>query len=372
MRFSNASGCVAGWTSGFERDGRELLVVIVKCTYRLPENGADACLAQIQLALVQADEFSGEPGLTAPIRETDYAQRKPGCDVLLVGSAHAPPGTQVTRLAVGLQVGTLQKSFMVVGPRIWRKRIGTLAASEPAHFTTLPLSYDCAFGGTDPGDAADGADAASGSQTYLANPVGRGFWPRSGRAEGQPLPHTEQIGVPVEKPGGSYLPMAFSPIGRHWAPRAAYAGTYDKRWQEELAPLWPADFDYRYFQGAPPDQVISYPRGGEAVALHHLTPDGLRRFRLPQRAMPVTFIPHRGRDLTQQAVLDTIVFEPDAERFALTWRSTLALGRSLFDVREVIAGEMSKAWHRSRRFPGKTYYPGLADVVARRRATGAL
>ena len=56
-----------------------------------------------------------------------------------------------------------------------------------------------------------------------------------------------------------------------------------------------------------------------------------------------------GYDVTREAVLDTIVFEPDQERFTLTWRTSLALGRSLFDVKETVAGEKAPGWHRARR-----------------------
>ncbi|MCK7582586.1 MAG: DUF2169 domain-containing protein [Chromatiales bacterium] len=45
-----------------------------------------------QLPLVMADTFTGEPGLSAPVYEVDFAPRKHRCDVLLVGSAHAPGG----------------------------------------------------------------------------------------------------------------------------------------------------------------------------------------------------------------------------------------------------------------------------------------
>jgi hypothetical protein len=145
-----------------------------------------------------------------------------------------------------------------------------------------------------------------------------------------------------------------------------YAGTYDQTWLENEAPFWPRDFDYRYFQAAAEDQWIPYPTGGEPVTLTNLTGDGHRSFRLPVRAMPVTFVPYRGHDVTRAAVVDTVLFEPDAGRFSLTWRTSLSLGKSLFDVKETIAGEMPPGWHRARR-AHKSYYPGLGALVAARR-----
>ncbi|NKI94699.1 DUF2169 domain-containing protein [Rhizobacter sp. SG703] len=358
MRFTNVSGVPAGWTFGFRRDGRELLVVIVKATYALPDHGGEAQLHAGQVPLVEADRFSGEPGASAPLHESDYAHGKPACDVLLLGSAHAPGGRPTTHCGVGLKVGSLVKQFKVVGPRHWQKRLVGATRSAPQYFSQLPISYDVAFGGTDRTDEADGRIHA-----YEENPVGRGYWHRLQHIDGQPLPSTEALDEDVDSPDGRYRPQAFSPIGRSWLPRRRHAGTYDQDWIENTAPLWPDDFDERYFQAAAPDQVMPWPQGGEEVVLKNLTPDGLRRFALPRRAMPVTFIPHRGHDVTREASIDTLVFEPDEGRFSLTWRVALPLGRSVFDVKEVIAGEMSTQWHRERRFPGKTYHASLADAV---------
>lgn len=368
MRFTNLTGLPGQWTVGFEPDGREMLIVVAKATYSIPRPGADAQpqLCAEQVPLVEADRYTGEPGCSAPLYETDFAHRKPACDVLLIGSAHALRGRRARRLPVGLKVGPLVKQFVAVGPRHWRKHLGVATPSEPEPFESLPLTYDHAFGGTDRTREADGR-----TETYLANPVGRGYWRHADDIDGQPLPCTELPGEPITDPSGSYRPMAYSPIGRNWVPRCGFAGTYDQHWLETTAPLWPPDFDARYFQAAPADQILPYLRGGEEVVLQQLTPDGLCRFRLPTRRMPVTFVPHKGRDLVQDAAIDTLVLEPDLGRFTLTWRTHLAMGRSVFDVREVLLGETSHAWQRARQFPGKDYYPRLRDLVAARRPDGA-
>src|SRR4051812_22960677 len=121
MRFSNELGLPAAWTMGFRRDGREMLVVVVKATYTLPAPGLEPALAEAQVPLVEADRYTGEPGLSAPLHETDFAHGKPACDVLLVGSAYAPRG-RATQVEVGLQVGTFAKQFRVLGHRRWHSR----------------------------------------------------------------------------------------------------------------------------------------------------------------------------------------------------------------------------------------------------------
>jgi len=363
VRFTNESGLPAAWTVGFERDGREMLIVIAKATYTLPLAGKATEMAPEQVPLVEADTFYGEPGLSAPMYETDFAHRKGSCDVLLIGSAYAPHSEPVKEVPVGLAVGPVNKQFRVLGERAWYKGAFGLASTATQPFTVQPISYDVAFGGTDRTDERNGR-----IETYLPNPVGKGYWRHHGHIDGQPLPNTEELQRPVSNPDGPFVPMAFSPLGRSWTPRNTYAGTYDQNWMENEAPFWPADFDQRYFQAAPADQIMPYPIGGEVVSLRNLTPEGDTVFRLPERRVSITFMPHKGRDVTLHANIDTIVLEPDCGRFTLTWRANLRLGKSIFDVKETLIGDRSRAWHRARRSPGILYFENLDQAVRHRRA----
>ena len=364
MMFTNKTGLPAAWTVGFERDGREMLIVVIKQTYMLPLSGELPISAPEQMPLVEADRFSGEPGLSAPSFETDYAHRKGACDVVLLGSAYAPEGEPIDDIPVGLRVGAMLKEFRVVGNRAWYKGRFGIAATQAQLFNVMPLSYDVAFGGTDRTYEAQGQ-----VDTYLPNPVGRGYWRNLEQIDSQPLPNTEELNRIIDDPTGDFRPMAFSPIGRNWSPRLGFAGTYDQQWMENEAPFWPQDFDYRYFQSVPADQFIPYPQGGEQVTLRNLTLDGYREFQLPRQQQSITFIQHQGRDITLRANVDTLVLEPDKSRFTLTWRANLPLGKSPFDVRETIVGEMSRGWHRAR-LGGKQYYRDLTGLVRDRRGRG--
>src|SRR4029078_6755103 len=120
MDFVNETNVAAGWTTGFERDGREILVVAGKATFPIPSHdGEDPALADEQLPLIEADEFAGDPGLSSPIYESEYDHRKPMCDVLLNGSAYAPGAQEARRVPVVLRVGQLVKTFNVLGNRMW-------------------------------------------------------------------------------------------------------------------------------------------------------------------------------------------------------------------------------------------------------------
>jgi hypothetical protein len=361
MELLNATKMQADYTLGFEADGRELLIVAVKGTFEIPPPGREAQLAEVQEPLVSADVFTCEPGRSAILYEVDFAHRKPACDVLLNGSAYAPGGKPVERTTVSLQVDSLSKSFEVVGNRRWLAGSLSLAESHPEDFTVMPISYDNAFGGV---AAVDGDPDKL--RWYPTNHAGVGYHEHlSAKAvDGKPLPNTQESGKSITRPNGSYKPMAFGAIGRSWQPRARWAGTYDQPWLDNRAPFWPDDFHYRYFQAAPEDQQIPHPKGGEEVTLKNLSPRGLEQFRLPQLPMPVLFVMARGDDFVTRGVLDTILFEPDASRFILTWRVAHPLRCDIFDVNRVIVGE--------KRLPSSTFKRRYANLGALVRAKRGL
>lgn len=366
MELLNTTGMAAGYTMGMKPDGRESLVVAIKGTFTLPQEGQAARLADKQVPLITADVHTGKPGLSAPLYEIDYAPTKRRCDVLLSGSAYAPAGHPVRNVRVALRIGSLAKSFLVVGNRVWRKTLLRFYATPPEPFTVLPISYNNAFGGTDKSHADPAKHCA-----FLENPIGVGFHSNqtAEAMDGKPLPNTEEDGVSVSKPDGQYRPMAFGPVGRGWKPRINAAGTYDEKWLADTFPFLPSDFDDAYYQAAPPDQQIPYPHGGEEVILENLTPQGHTRFELPRIEMPVEFsLVTRQRQETH-AVIDTIVIEPDLMRFTMTWRASLPLRRNIQEVQRIIVGRMSRGFYRARA-TGKTYYPSLKVLVQSKVRTG--
>jgi hypothetical protein len=362
MELLNATRMKAGYTMGLKPDGRELLVVAVKGTFTIPKPGDEPQLAPQQADLVMADEFTGEPALSAMKYESDFPPHKPRCDVLLNGSAHAPGGYPATRVEVGLRVGSMSKLFAAVGNRVWKKSLCFTYATRPEPFAKMPISYDNAFGGADKTHSNE-----KKHRTFVGNPGGKGFHVSRAKnaIDGKPLPNTEELNRPVTKPDGNYRPMAFGPIGRAWAPRPKYAGTYDQDWIDNTFPFLPADFDERYFQSAPEDQQIVHPRGGEEVVLLNLTVAGRTSFKLPAIDVPVTFYYKNHEEKQTRAILDTVIIEPDLNRFMLVWRSTIPLKKNIFEMAQVVAGTMPRAWHRARML-GKTWYPSLRELVGER------
>src|SRR5262245_26760302 len=335
----------ASYTMGVESSGRELLVVVVKGTFHLPRPGEAVRLHDEQRPLVMADTFSGEPGRSAPVYEADFAPRKHRCDVLLRGSAYAPGGRPTAWVPVGLRVGSMQKSFAVVGDRVWQSGVAGVSASEAQPFAVMPFSYDCAFGGTD-----DRHEDPAKHAAFMRNPVGRGFHNELRREwiDGTPLPNTEELNRPVNRPDGDYAPMAFGPIGRGWEPRYRYAGTYDQRWLNDYFPSLPPDFDGMYYQATPLDQQTATPVAAGEIALLNLTSEGRVTFALPTFNAPIHFFPKRGGREDARLALDTIVIEPDLGRLMLTWRATRPLRRSMFEVAQILVGRKSPEWWSAR------------------------
>jgi hypothetical protein len=345
MELINATRMTAGYNMGLEPSGRELLVIIIKGTFVLPKPGEQVRLHEEQLPLIMADTFTGEPGFSAPVNEIDFAPRKHACDVLLVGSAHAPEGRQVTRLRAGLCVGPMEKAFDVVGNRVWQAGLTGIRASAPQPFTRVPISYDVAFGGAD----RQSEDEAE-HDAYLPNPVGRGWHKHLKNAwvDGKPLPNTEELGKAVTFPSDKCKPMALGPLGRGWPQRARFAGTYDQHWLDDVFPFLPRDFDERYYQAAPEDQQVPLPKGPMEVVLSGFTADGMRQFVLPHFEAPVYVFPKRGEREDYVATLDTIAFETDHERFTMSWRVARPLKKSMHEIAQVLVGKKGRDWWQQR------------------------
>lgn len=289
-----------------DRHGVDTLHLTLKATFRLRPTLA---VHDEQRPILAADEHR-DAGLAYP-GERHLA--KPGTDVLLLGSAHAPRGKPLTTLDVALRVGPVQKVIRVFGDRRWQR--GAAPVSAPAPFVTMPLVHTRAFGGP----------------AVAHNPVGVGH--RGGQAPtiGALLPNLEDPRRPFLELGDASPSACFAAIAPSWSPRSELAGTYDEAWRRHRAPYLPADFDPRFFHAAPPDQTITpHLQGAARVELQHAAPDPIR-FTLPVCAWTVRA--RLGSDtLALEPRLETIQLEPDAERLCLLWRATTNIDRRSLEL----------------------------------------
>lgn len=332
LEIKNHTYFETGLAPATDRDGLEYAVLAIKGTFDIPANGGAATFAAEQQPCLPADEHFGEPGFSSVRFEMDSCLRKPGTDVVLVGDAR--PKQTARRIDVGLQAGPIRKVVRVFGDRRWERSLGRWRMSDPEPFDEMPLVWERAFGGR---DETHEKEKKHGFEPR--NPVGAGFAAGRGsdRLEGLALPNLEDPKQLIESWKDRPAPAGFGFTGRHWEPRVRYAGTFDEAWEKERCPLLPADFDERFFNGAPGGQVARHFTGGEPVRLVNVAnPHGASelRFELPRDEFEVT-ARIKGADAGAAAVLDTVVLEPGAGRVLMTWRATIPCPRAFLYVEHV-------------------------------------
>ncbi|MBB5723232.1 hypothetical protein FHS72_002872 [Loktanella ponticola] len=352
---------ISGFSIGIDPTGREHVVVITKRRLNFPAASGGVCTWSDAIpALCTADEFSGEPGMSAVTFESEFAMRKPHCDVLVHGAAYAPNGAPTPMVYAGLQCGTVSKTIAVFGPRVWERYITGPAPSEPALFVRQDISYDHAFGGVDALDPSE-----KEPPMYPFNIVGVGWHQSRNRdsVDGTPLPACEDPQNLISTPWSKVTPVSFGPIARGAPERAKYAGTYDEAWIEDRFPHLPDDYDDRYAQAAPADQQIRHPSGGEVIKLNNMMSDhaGPFEMKLPNLDLPVVFSRRRGEDIPARPVTDTLIIEPDQRHIDVITRASLPLKRDILEMREAIIGKRGRGYWRARAL-GKTYNPSLAGL----------
>ena len=305
-----------------DRRGREVLVVIAKLTLAVSAAGVVAIARrprEIRLSDVPA---SAEPSgsLRYP---SDLIDEKPGTDVLLVGSAHPPPGRAVSSMTASVRVEagqrTLSKTVTVHGPRVWYRGALGVVPGPPALLTApVPLLYEHAYGGRDDTDPAQ-------PLVEWRNPAGTGFARDRARLVGQAAPALEDPAAPLSS--RSPAPAAFGPIAAHWLPRSKLAGTHDEAWARTRAPVRPVDFDPRHNACAHPDLHSDVPLPGDvSVEILGATPEGTWRFQLPAYEVEFRALV-RGVLSTPETHLDTYLIDAEARVVELVWRARVPMPR---------------------------------------------
>ncbi|MFN8179151.1 MAG: DUF2169 domain-containing protein [bacterium] len=328
MELRNRTPHLFGQVVDLDRTGAERLIVVLRAEFVIGEGGA-LDVAPPGDPLRGGDVFYGDPPLTSIAGEAELGATKPATDVLLFGSAVAPrPGTRA--MEVRFRVGPIRKAVRVYGERRWKRSLLAKTASDPLPFERVPLIWENAWGGT---DTSPDDEKHHGAEPR--NPVGRGY-----RAAHSKLPWEDELCPSLEDPeegagglGRKGVPVGVGPIGRGWEPRRSYAGTYDEKWVAERMPILPDDFDDRFHQAAPPDQIApKLLTGGEKVELAGLTSESRLEFRLPV-LRPRFEVRLRTRVEGQAMVLDTVALHTDTRRLRLLYKGMLRVHGEVPDVR---------------------------------------
>jgi hypothetical protein len=276
-------------------------------------------IADEQVSPPMCDEYWSDPAKSSLRSTSQGVADRMGAEVYVRGSAWAPDGRPVTRMRTSVRVGPCSKQVDVIGSRYWVGSFVDVAPTNPEPFVSMPLQYERSYGGT-----AFGEDGNILKQD-TRNPVGCGLYARWRDAIDQPLPNLEAPGTWRESWNAQGTPCGFGPIPGSWEPRRAWAGTYDQQWIDERLPLWPRDTDPRFFCAAAPGLSWDEPlRGGEAVQIEGMSPDGDFAFHLPQYRIVAKSI-YSDRIVRGMLRLEAVLLEPDEAMVTLFWRRLVPL-----------------------------------------------
>lgn len=310
-----------------DAEGQEIVVAMFSASFAEPEPGAPLGPADDQMPIMFADQPFGDPAASSIRYEADIAPSKPAAEILVNGNAHAPGGAPVREMQVGLRIGPVRKVLNVMGDRLYDAG----SYSQPSPFRILPLVYERAYGGT----TGDG-------RVDARNPVGVGFHhARSADpAVRTQAPNITYPEAPFLSPSDRPRPAGFGVVGRGWQPRIRYAGTYDQAWIDGQWPLPPKDFDPKHHLCAPADQLLPAIRGGEAVSIVGMTPEGRWDFRLPRVVAPLRLV-YDDRIEEAEFSPDTVLVEPDLRRVTLKARLAIVTRRNAPALRDIVFGHVT-------------------------------
>jgi uncharacterized protein YjbI with pentapeptide repeats len=303
--------------------GQLEMTVVVRAVFRLtPGEPLAAIESPVDQGPLSGDLYADDDDERAGalLHASDFADFKLKTDLLLRGSCHPGEGRSARVCTARFAVGAWAKSLRVFGRRVWTERVGD-PISEPAPFVSMPLTYDNAFGGPE----------------YAKNPVGKGYR----TAE---LPNVEDPAALVRSRRDTPEPASFGPLSPGWPQRSGKVGAdYGKKWKKTRAPFYSADFDWSYFNAAPPDQQLDgYLAGDEPLVFEYLHPDAIRiAARLPGVRPRVLCRRTDGATTDVTMNLDTLLADLDKGRIELVWRGLAKVAdEQLDDVRTLfLAGE---------------------------------
>lgn len=311
------------------RTGRDTLLLVVKASFSLGELVGDTpARAPQQTPVILVDEYLAEAGQSSLVRTTDLVPEKPNAEVVVVG--HVTPRRETDdTMELGLRIGAIDKQVRLHGDRVWVRTVTGVRPSAPVALRRTPLVWERAFGGVD----------ETTHERFDANPIGCGFRGKKSRADlsGRPVPNFVYPAEPVQSPSEVGRPAGFGFLAPAWYERRRHAGTFDDAWEKKVSPFLPADFDARFYLGAPRDQQLRGPIvGGERMQLTGFLPAGTVNLVLPRIQLDLSAM--MGSELAAlPAVCDTLIVDLDAGVLNLVWRGRLDVHERLEEIRWIRA-----------------------------------
>lgn len=178
------------------KTGEKIFIVAVKATFDIQDNG-DLIIADEQKEVLDSPVYYGEESASSVQYPPDLYFQKPLVDLIVNGSAYAPPEEEVTEIQVSISVGDdWTKELRVIGDRYWKSEFGILKKTSPEFFSSIPVIYENAFGGVDQSEEEIPPEE---QKNHPYNPVGTGFAIKKRYLEGLKLPNVEYVGSKTGK-----------------------------------------------------------------------------------------------------------------------------------------------------------------------------
>jgi hypothetical protein len=310
-----------------DKRGATILQIVVKAGFTWDAGPTVVPLEEHPPVLME-DVYWADPLSANAVRiESDVSLQKPMTDLVICGDAVAPDGSLARAVEVALYyAGRSIKHVRVFGDRFWDHDVTGWRMTDPAPFSTLPVTYARAYGGSD----EQGGD--------LRNPWGTGYTSHAARSfVGQRAPNVEWPRQLIATPKDRPVPAGLSAVSRGSQPRLSYAGTYDAKWLDDRYPLLPEDFDDRFNQTVDTSQWVARPRGGEEIRIEGMTPRGPLRLVVPPCSLRIG-LHYRDRSDVKDLSVDSIVVEPTDKRLTLTWRTVASIHGDPFRLLETVIG----------------------------------
>lgn len=313
MLIKNLTPFLCGATVTSTRPPLPAMSVVVRATYALGDDGSLTPVAD--LTLVRPLSYGtyaldDEDAAGACLYPGDFAGHKPRAEVLAKATCFTPRGAPMRECGVQIRVGEWSKGLRVVGRQLWD------APGDANLFTEVPIAWAQAWGGSG----------------FAKNPDGKGVGSRE-------MPNVIH-GRDVVSKTATLEPASFGALNPRWPQRASKLGSdYGAVYRRTRAPYFSLDFDWSYFQEAPPDQWLSgYLRGDEEVSLQNLHPRiPLLATRLPGVVVRAFFRDDRGAFREIVMSCDTLFADLDASRIELSWRGVVDVREDdLEDVRTLL------------------------------------
>lgn len=307
MQLINRTGHAAGFFNTVIDEDRLLASVVCRSGFVVESDGTLVPADDDQVPPVDAEPWETPYGTM----DGDQVFLRGGIDLLVFGQAHAPGGVPCRELELEIRAGAaFRRRLRIIGDRVWRKALGGPKPSEAEPFTTMPLTWERAFGGT--------VESVLGPVSEPANPLGRGYYLEKGQALGRALPNIEDPDHPVRSWNDRPQPVGVAPYSREWSLRVHNGielgekgdGTrFIKRFKPEL------------LNNASPRMIVDDPLGpGDEIHVDHLTPEGALSFRLPEQAFHLHYQAGDQHHVIP-LLLEAIGIQGDQRRVFLSWRT---------------------------------------------------